>query len=259
MTGLPALGVVAALAAVVLGLPFGLYALLTRSRRRTMREIRHSTSREGWQFHRSFLRGDPTEFEISGRMNSGVPWIMLCRGTTGYDRGWTVRLGLKFPTLAGEPDVAILPREDKPGAVKALAAQATPEATAKIAKFSGTAADAVEFLRDAPESPSGVAEFDRVYQVTAPNNHFRAPLVDANLAKRILEWPPNAVKAHSVLAWRDRFGLHFQARLAGPPNWETIRYFLEVSEALTQRIPAGSVPSEAHGIVDRLAEKFQRS
>ena len=259
MTGLPALGVVVALAAVVLGLPFGLYALLTRSRRRTMREIRAAVSREGWQFRRSILRGDPTEFEIHGRTHAGFPWIMVSRGTTGFDRGWTVRLGLKFPTLAGEPDVAILPRDDKPGDIKSMAAQATPEALGKIAKFSGTAADAVQFLRDAPESPSGLAEFDRAYQAMAPNNHFRAPLVDANLAKRILEWPPNTVGAHSMLAWRDRFGLHFQARLPGPPNWETIRYFLEVSEALTQRIPAGSMPSEAHGFVDKVVEKFQRS
>ena len=259
MTGLPALAMVAALAAVVLGLPFGLYALLTRSRRRAMREIRLGASREGWQFHRSLLRGDPTEFEIDGRTHSGVPWIMLCRGTTGYDRGWTVRLGLRFPALGGVPDMAILPRERGPRDLSALASQVTPEGLAKIAKFSGTTAEVAELLKDAPESPSGLADFDGAYRVATSKDQFRAPLVDSTLAKRILEWPPDTVKAHSVLAWRDPFGLHFQARLPGPPNWGTVSYFLELAEVLIARIPAGTVPSETHEIVDKLAEKFLRS
>lgn len=259
MTGLPALALVAALAAVVLGLPFGLYALLTRGRRQTMREIRLAASREGWQFHRSFFRGDPTEFEIDGRTHSGVPWSMKCRGTSGYDRGWTVRLALRFPTLGGVPDMAILPRDHGPSDIRALASEATPEITAKVANLSGIAADAVDLLKNAPENPSGLAEFDRAYLVTVAKDRFRVPLVDADLATRMLEWPTEAVKAHSVLAWRDPFGLHFQARLPGPPNWPTVSYFRELAEFLIVRVPAGTVPPETHGIVDKLAEKFLRS
>lgn len=259
MTGLPALALVAALAAVVLGLPLALYALLTRGRRQTMREIRIAASGEGWQFHRSFWRGDPTEFEIHGRTHSGVPWVMVCRGTSGYDRGWTVRLALRFPTLGGTTDLAILPREHGPGDIRALASEATPEATARIAKFSGIAADAVEFLKDAPESTSGFAAFDSVYRVTAKTDRFRMPLVDADLAKRMLDWPSEAVKAHSVLVWRDPFGLHFQARLPGPPNWLTVSYFHDLAERLIARVPAGTLSPEAHGIVDKLAEKFLRT
>jgi hypothetical protein len=51
MREIPALIVVAGMLAVFLGGTFGLYALLTRERRRVMREIRNGAEALGWRYH----------------------------------------------------------------------------------------------------------------------------------------------------------------------------------------------------------------
>jgi hypothetical protein len=246
------------MAPAVLGLPLGLYALLTRGRRRTMREIRAGTRQQDWQFQRRWIsRGDPTQFDIRGRTHGGLQWIMTSRGTSLNNRGWSVGLKLRFPMLGGQTDLAIMPREHRAGDVAVLAAKASPEALAKIAKFSGAAAGAVGFLKDAQESPTGMAGFDAAYQVLTTKD-LRQPLVDASLARRMLEWPADTIQPHSLLAWRDPFGLNVEARLPGPPNWATVSYLAALAEDFTARVPPAT-PSLPGGFVDRLAANFLRS
>jgi hypothetical protein len=260
-TRLPAPVVLLAFGGVVLGIPLGLYATLTSARRRAVREIREGCSREGWSFHRSHLGGNPTEFRIDGRTHSAVPWSMVCRGTGNYNRGWTTRMALRFPTLAGRTDLAILPREEAGRDIASVALQLspaaiTPQAIAKIEKFSATVAGALEFLKDAVESPSGLDAFDRAYQVLAQKDRTHSLLVDAMLAKRMLDWPADAIAPHSWIAWRDPFGLHVEVRLPGPPNWVTLAHFHELAEALVACVPRVSPAPTPHGLVDRIAEKL---
>ena len=50
-----------------------LYALTTRERRRTMREIREAVSKEGWRFRLRGWQGNPTAFRIDGASPEGSP------------------------------------------------------------------------------------------------------------------------------------------------------------------------------------------
>jgi hypothetical protein len=259
MKGFPAIFLVAAMLAVVLGLPLGLYALLTRGRRRTMHEIRMSARGQGWQFrHRWILRGDPAEFDIRGRTQGGLQWIMTSRGTSGYDRGWSVRLKLRFPSLGGQVDFAILPREggtSGSGGSTRFAAKPTLEAQTKLAKFSGTLARGAAFLRDAQELPSGLPAFDEAYEVLAIEKLIHQPLVDVSFARRFLEWPTDAVQPHSLIAWRGPFGLDVEVRLPGAPNWATVFYLVTLAEDFTTRVPAAT-PAAPRGFVDRIVASF---
>ncbi len=205
---------VVGLLAVVLGLPFGLYALLTREQRRTTHEIRKAASARGWRYRLRRWQGNPTAFRIDGRMQSGLGWILTSGNSGSYDRGWSVRLGLRFPSLGGEPDLAVLPRDSNGHGSALLGSAIMPEAESRVAAFSGLAARAVGFFRDAGELPSGVAAFDAAYQVLVLPRQIRQPPVDPTLADRILHWPADAVAPHSVLAWRDPYAFHVQARLA---------------------------------------------
>jgi hypothetical protein len=256
MTGVPALAIIAGMLAVVVGLPFGLYALLTRGRRRSMRQLRAAVAERGWQFRQRRWYGDPTMFRIQGRTHGGLAWIMESFTTHGYDPGWAVRLGLRFPVLGGEADFALLPREPA-GRGSGLLQPGLPGiAPAEMPAFGDATGSVVGFFRDARESPSGLPAFDAAYQVLGRPSQIRPPLVDQALAARVLRWPADAIAPHSVLAWRDPFGLHFQARLPAAPNWETVSYFLALAKEFTQRLPAPMTAPTPRGFVDRLLARL---
>ena len=120
------------------------------------------------------------------------------------------------------------------------------------------AARAVGFFREAGELPSGVAAFDAGYQVQVLPSQIRQPPVDPSLADRILHWPADAVAPHSVLAWRDPYAFHVQARLPGPPNWAAVSYFVALADDFIARV-LPSVTSSPPGFIDRLIDRFLRS
>jgi hypothetical protein len=216
---IPPAALIGGLLAAVLGLPFGLYALLTREQRRTTREIRRAAVEHGWRYRLRRWQGNPTAFRIDGRTSQGLPWILTSGNTSGYDRGWSVQLSLRFPTLAGEPDFSILPRAPR------LAIPVGAEAL-------------------------GVPGFDAAYQVMS--RQISKPVVDASLADRILHWPADSVAPHSILIWRDRFALHCQARLPAPPNWATVSWFLGIADACASRIPPAVISPVRSSLVDRI-------
>jgi hypothetical protein len=83
--------------------------------------------------------------------------------------------------------------------------------------------------------------------------------VDTALAGRILSWPADAIAPHSVLAWRDPFGLHIHARLPAAPNRATVTYFVSLAEDFCARIPAPAMSPAPSGFVDRVVARFLRS
>jgi len=256
---MPLLVIVAAMFAAFLGLFFGLYALLTRGQRRTMREIRATACERGWRYRIRRWQGNPTAFRIDGQTPSGLNWIVTSGNTSGYDRGWSVQLGLRIPALGGEVDFAVLPR-DSDGRDSALARSAVPPGVeSRVAALSGAAASAIGFLRDAREFPSGLPAFDAAYQVLALPRRISKPPVDPALAGRILSWPADAIAPHSVLAWRDPFGFHIHARLPATPNQATVTYFVALAQDFCARIPAPAMSPAPTGFVDRLVARFLRS
>jgi hypothetical protein len=257
MKPFPPLLLLAVMAMVFLGIPIGLYVLLTRGQRRATREIKRGASERGWRYRVRHWQGDPTSFRIDGRTAAGLTWILKSTGTSGYNRGWTVVLGLHVPILGGEMDFAVLPRDPKDPNFAALALAVSPGAMAKIADFSSAGASAIEFLRDARETPAGLAAFDAAYQVITLPEKFRQPLVNPALAERVLHWPDSAVRPHSLLAWRDPFGVQFQARLPGPPNWVTVSYFLALAEDFCAQVPPPAVPAIPRTFLDRLIARVQ--
>jgi hypothetical protein len=110
MTPLPLITIVGGMFAIVLVVPFGLYALLTRSKRRTTREIRTEATQRGWQYRSRRWQGNPTAFRIDGRTRSGLAWVLSSGGSGSDNRGWNAELNLLFPILGGEVDFAVLPR-----------------------------------------------------------------------------------------------------------------------------------------------------
>jgi len=55
----------------------------------------------GWRYCLRRWQANPTAFRIDGRTQSGLGWILISGNSGGYDRGWSVRLGLRFPAWAG--------------------------------------------------------------------------------------------------------------------------------------------------------------
>ena len=258
MNMFPPIVIVIGFCAAFFGLFFGLYALLTRGRRRSMREIRCAAREHGWKYQLRHWQGNPTAFRIDGQTQGGLPWTIKSSSTSSYQRGWSATLALRFPTLGGEMDFAILPREagfssSKPGAGDISAAVQT-----RVANFSGVAADAVAFLREAREVPSAVAAFDATYQVLVLPERIQHAPVGPALAKRILDWPGEAIHPHSVLAWRDPFGLVFEARLPAPANWATVSYLLTLGEELCEPLPAPEVSPAPRTLVDRVIARVVR-
>lgn len=236
--------VVAAIFAVALGLPFSLYAILTRGRRRSMREIRLAAHERGWRYRLRRWQGDPTAFRIDGCFRNGLTWIVRSQGTRGYDRSWTVTLGLVFPTLGGEVDFSVMPREAGTNLAAVPIGEASSKIQAGVRTFSGILASELEFFRNAKEFPSGLPEFDTAYRILALPQQFRESPLNAVLGSQILRWPTGAISPHSLLGWRDPFGVHVKARLLAPANWATVSHLIFVAEELSTRLP-GPLPSRA--------------
>jgi hypothetical protein len=259
MKSIPPLVIAAGLFAFVLGLAFGLYALLTRGQRRTMREIRAGASERGWRYRLRRWESNPTAFRIDGRTRAGLSWILTSGNTRGYDRGWVVGLNLRFPTLGGDADLAVRPRDDKGKGAAPLGPGMPPGLESRVAAWSGTLASIIGLYRDAQEVPSGLPAFDAAYQVLVLPRQFRRPPLDPGLAERFLHWPPDAIAPHSVRAWRDPFGFKLQARLPATPNWATVSYFLTLAEDFCSRLPAPITSPAPRGFVDRIVARIWRS
>jgi hypothetical protein len=258
MNTFPPIVIVIGFFAAFLGFFFGLYALLTRGQRRTMREIRKAARERGWRYRLRHWQGNPTAFRIDGETRSGLPWTMKSSSTRGYNRGWSATLVLRFPTLGGEMDFAVLPREPGDPGTKLLASDVSPSTQERVTSFSAVAADAVGFLRDARDLPSGLATFDAAYQVLALPQRVAHSPVEPALAQRIMDWPADSLRPHSVLAWRDPFGLVFEARLPAPANWATVTYLLALGEDLCARLPAAEVSPAPRTVVDRVIARIVR-
>jgi hypothetical protein len=236
----------------------GLYLLLTTGQRRTMREIRRAAAEHGWRYGIRHWQGDPTAFRIDGQTSIGLPWIMRSSSTRGYDQGWSATLVLRFPTLGDEMDFAMLPRAPGDSGIKEAAANLSQAAQQRVTSFSAAAADAVAFLRDARDLSSGVAAFDAAYQVSAlPRRLVHSPIEPA-LAKRIMDWPHDSIRPHSVLAWRDPFGLVLEARLPAPANWATVSYLLALGEDLCGRLPPPEGSAAPSTFLDRVIARTVR-
>jgi hypothetical protein len=256
---LPPLTIVAAMVVVFLGAIFGLYALLTAGRRRMMREIRTGASARGWRFRLRHWVGDPTSFRIDGRTNSGLDWILktVGAGSETSRPPWNVRLAVRFPTVGGKVDFVILPREAGDRRAGLVVSGVSAAAQAKVAAFSPALGSAIDFFHAATDVPSGLPDFDAAYQVLGLSQQFGQPLI-ADLAVRILHWPEDTIVPHSVLVWRDPFGLHLQVRLPAPANWPTVCYAVGLAEELATRLPAAEMPSAPPSLVDRLIARFEK-
>lgn len=246
LRAVPHVVILGAMAAICLGVPISLYWLLTMGQRRVTSEIRRGIALRGWRY-----RNRSGGFRIDGSTGAGVIWVMTSGNSSEGERRWSCELDLRFPALGGETDIVILPRGGGP-----LPSALPAAIEARIAKFSGTLAGAARFLRDAHEVPSGVVAFDAAYEVRAKQD--ACPTVDAGLAERILSWPADAVAPHSMVAWRDPFGFHLNARLPGPPNWATVAWLASVGEECTARLPAVVAMPPPSGWVDRVIAGFLR-
>ena len=236
---------------VFLGVPFGLYALLTRDRRKVMHEIRKGALQRGWRYRLRRWQGNPVAFRIDGRTPGGQPWVLTSGNSGNETREWTTLLHLRFPSLRGETDFLFEPRSTKSPDPRLVVPGLPQKAEERLASFSSTISSAAEFFREAEELPSGLASFDAKYRILVLRQRFNRPPVETTLAQRILEWPPETVHPHSLLAWRDTFSVEFLARLPGPPSWETVCYFLELGQELSQRVPSGTIPSTEPTLLDR--------
>jgi hypothetical protein len=236
-------------AALTVGTPLVLYVLLTRKQRSALRAIREGAEARAWRFTARHWTANPSAFRIDGRTRSALRITLKSGAARGYDPGWNATLKVKFPDLAGEPDVAILPRSTaRDSGLKMRGV--SPDIQAKVAAFSGLAKSAIRLAREGKETPTGFAPFDKTYQVCSLGVSWQ-PLVDARLAERIIAWPNDVVALHTLLAWRDAFGFSLEARLPAPPNWATICYVAALTEDLSARLPAGRAVAAPKGILDQ--------
>lgn len=259
----PPLVTLAVMLVFVLGLPIGLYALLTRGRRRSLREIRLRANEQGWKFRLRRWAGGPTAFQINGSTQNGLNWVLktIGAGTETYSPGWNAEVHVLFPFRAGKEDFAILPRDTngRPGGPllkSPLKSEISAAVQTRVSAFSPAFGGAVEFFREATELSCGLPAFDAAYQILAVPQEFQQP-VDAELAARILHWPEEAIAPRSALIWRDPFGFHFKVRLPAPANWPTVSYSLGLAEQFALRLPAGSVPPTPPSLVDRVVAGLQ--
>lgn len=262
------LAIVAAAAATTAGMAFGLYALLTLRQRRTTREIRVNAREHGWSYRRRHWQGDPTSFRIDGQTANGLSWIMTTRQSGDNEPRWAVQLDLRFPTLAGEQDFSIEPREHSPPASTlpdsvpprpgSLGPSMPDGVESRVAAFSEVFAGEIGFYRQARELPSGQSAFDAAYRILVLPERIRRSPVDAALADRMLNWPANAIRPNSLLCWRSPYGLHLQARLPGPPNWQTVSCLLALGEEMITRIPPPEMAAAPHTLIDCVVARFMK-
>lgn len=230
----------------------GLYRLLTRRQRRISQEIRDHALQNDWQYHKRRWQGNPVTFRIDGHTSSGVPWVLKSSGAAESAKGWTMELTVRYPTLAGDTDITITPREA--GQTHAAMA-ASVSAASWLSSLSETLAGAVRFIGTSQEAPSGLGAFDSEYQVLLSPDFSRKPLVDSALAQKWLNWPAEAVHPKALLGWRDPYGFVLEARLPRPPNFATVAYLLDLGNEFARRLPVGRVPSGPQHFVDRVIGK----
>ena len=227
---------IAMLALFVFALPVGVALLAVLVRRRpSVDDIRDAASARGWRFRRRpNWSGGRTAFELEGSTRDGTAWI-LDAFNVGINRNWTVGLKLRFPSLAGEWDFAVLLRERRRQGPEF----GEPVSYGDAASLVTTAAEGVEFLAHAHEMPVvGVPAFDTVYKVLVREDRTsNIPPIGPALAERFIAWPPPAITPRLIVAWRDRFGFHVDARLWGTPNWPTVSHLLALGEDLRSRLP----------------------
>lgn len=198
---------------IAAGISAGIYVLMGRERVRLLQEIRKSADDHSWNF--SLKRGyrDPAAFRIQGETFSGLPWS-LRTGGSDKDPRHALRLELTFPTLQGESDLVVLPRD------------ANWEFGVSTPSVPG-----------AREFPSGLADFDAAYKVLAASRQVSGPPLTPALAERFVKWPKNTVAPNPVLAWRDESGFHVEAHLSRMSNWATIAYLLDLGEDMCAQLP----------------------
>jgi hypothetical protein len=214
MQPFPPLFIAAFVFLCAVGLLIGLLAIRARQRRQLLRGIPVSVDAHFLHFAPR-LRGDPAALRLSGYTFSGLHWTLRTYGANGNERSCRARLELNFPDLAGDPDVAVVPRDGN-GRPAAIASR----------------------LPEMREFPTGVPGFDSKYEVIAVPGQISSPPVNRGLAERFLNWPRDTVAGQAVTAWRDLSGCHLEARLQTAPNWETIRYFLALGEDFCAQLPA---------------------
>ena len=140
-------------------------------------------------------------FRIDGETFSQLPWSLQSHGAVGKGPGWSYLMELTFSSLGGMLDMAVLPRDRKSVSGKT---DLCPS--------------------QAREFPSGLPDFDTVYEVLAATPQLTASPLSSGLAKRFVTWPGDTVAPQSVLAWRDPAGCHLRVHLPKMPNWSTIEY-----------------------------------
>jgi hypothetical protein len=200
--------------AVALTAQIIVHILMTRGRRRLLREIQQSVDQHMCRFSAQHSLGDPTAFRIDGETFSQLPWSLQSHGAVGKGPGWSYLMELTFSSLGGMLDMAVLPRDRKSVSGKT---DLCPS--------------------QAREFPSGLPDFDTVYEVLAATTQVSASPLSASLAKRFMTWPGDTVAPKSVLAWRDPAGCHLRVHLPKMPNWSTIEYMLMLGEDFCASLP----------------------
>jgi hypothetical protein len=167
-----------------------------------------------WTF--SLQRGyrDPAAFRIHGETFSGLPWNLRTGEPSGNHDACAFRIELTFPTLSGDSDLVVAPRDGQSDCEVS-----TPS------------------LPEAREFPSGLADFDAAYKVLAAPRQVSSPPVTPALAQRFVKWPENAVAPNPMAAWRDQSGFHVEAHLSKMSNWATIEYLLSLGEDISAHLP----------------------
>lgn len=128
----------------------------------------------------------------------------------------------------------------------------------RVAAFSEVFAGEIGFYRHASELPSGQPAFDAAWRILVLPERIRRSPVDAALADRMLNWPANAIRPNALLCWRSPYGIHLQARLPGPPNWQTVSYLLALGEEIITRVPPPEMSQAPHTLIDRVVARFMK-
>ena len=200
--------------AVALAAQIVLHLFMTRERRRLLREIQRSVDQHMCRFSAQQRRGDPSAFRIDGETFSQLPWNLQSHGAVAKGPGWSYLMELTFSSLGGMLDMAVLPRDRKSVSGKTNLCPS-----------------------QAKEFPSGLADFDTVYEVLAAAPQLTASPLSEGLAKRFVQWPGDTVAPQAVLAWRDPAGCHLRVHLPRMPNWSTIEYLLMLGEDFCASLP----------------------
>ena len=178
---------------------------------------------------------------------------MRTSATEGYDQGWSNCVGVRFPTLGGEQDLLIEPRAGA-NKLKTIEAGAARKAIERVETFSSTAAGFARTMQLESSALAGCPDFDAAYRIAGPPAASGGSLIDPDIARRFLNWPPHAIQPHSLLVWRDPYGLHVQARLPAPPNWAALHHLIDLATDIARRLPRGRPERGKAGVIDRLID-----